>query len=97
MTDPPEDFAKAWHLNKAHCPECGKMLDGATKAMGGEGGPEPGALSICAYCYAVNQFVAGELEGDLELAPFDTSTLDLENRKELQRMRLMLANRDESR
>lgn len=94
MTDIPEDAGESWHLNKTNCPECGKMVDGASKAMGDEGGPEPGALAICAYCYAVNQYVAGEAEGELQLAAFDTSTLPLDERKELQRLRLWLANQD---
>jgi len=68
------------------------MVDGATKAMGDEeGAPEPGALSICMYCYAVNQYVAGE-ENELKLVAFDTSTLPLEERKEIQRLRLFVAN-----
>jgi hypothetical protein len=68
------------------------MVDGATKAMGDEsGGPEPGALSICIYCYAVNQYVAGEGK-ELQLQAFDTSTLPLEERKEIQKLRLFLAN-----
>ena len=91
-TQPPPDLGESWRLNEAHCSECGKMVDGATKAMGDEeGAPEPGALSICMYCYAVNQYVAGE-ENELKLVAFDTSTLPLEERKEIQRLRLFLAN-----
>ena len=82
-----------WRLNGCHCPECDGYLDAASQATDGEGGPEPGALGICAHCFAVNQYVEGEKEGELVLAPFDTSTLPLEQRKELQLMRLWLANR----
>jgi hypothetical protein len=92
MSDRPSDFGKTWRLNHAKCPECGDKLDAASKAMGEGGGPTPGCLAICAHCYTVNQYVEGKQEGDLELAPFDTSTLDLDERKEIQRLRLYLAN-----
>jgi len=93
MTEIPEDIGKAWHLNKATCPECGTIVDGASKALGdGEGAPEPGALAICAYCYAVNQYVEGEND-DLQLASFDMNELELEQRKEIQALRIWLASR----
>lgn len=86
-----------WRLNGCHCPECDGYLDAATDPAEAEGGPEPGALGICAHCYTVNQYVEGEKEGELVLAPFDTSTLPLEQRKELQKMRLLLAHLDQKR
>lgn len=93
MIDIPDDVGTGWRLNKSTCPECGDMLDAATKAVGEEGAPEPGALAICAHCYAVNQYVEGEVKGDLELAPFDVTQLELEQRKEIQAMRIWLASR----
>jgi len=67
------------------------MVNGASKAMGEGGAPGPGDLTVCVYCYAVNEYVAGE-EKELQLVAFDTSTLPLEERKELQKLRLFLAN-----
>jgi hypothetical protein len=93
MAEIPPDFGESWRLNEAHCSGCGKMVDGASKAMGDEeGGPGPGDITVCVYCYAVNQYVAGEGK-NLQLSAFDTSQMPLEDRKELQRLRLFLANR----
>lgn len=86
-----------WRTNEISCPECGDKLDAATGATEGEGGPVPGSLSICGHCYAVNQYAAGEKEGELTLVAFDTSTLPLEERKELQKLRMKLAEWDQSR
>ena len=33
------------------CPSCGASLTAAT-SLDGEGGPEPGAISLCCYCGA---------------------------------------------
>ena len=93
MTDRPPDLGKSWRLNEAHCSGCGKMVDGASKAMGDEsGGPTPGDITVCVYCYAVSQYVAGD-DDALQLTAFDTSEMPLEDRKELQKLRLFLANR----
>ncbi len=37
------------------CPKCNAKLDGATHVYG-EGGPEPGDLSVCMYCSAALVF-----------------------------------------
>ena len=96
MTDEIEkETPGSWHLNEAHCSGCGKMVDGASKAMGDEeDGPGPGDITVCVYCYAVSQYVAGDGE-ELQLTAFDTSQMPLEERKELQKLRLFLASRTE--
>jgi phage FluMu protein Com len=38
--------------NPLKCPECNKLLDGAT----GAGAPQEGAISICLYCQSINKF-----------------------------------------
>lgn len=93
MIQKPPDFGESWKLDTApHCPECKTQLNGVTKAMGEEaGGPTPGSFSICMYCYAVNEF-ADDGDGGLSLIPGDLSKIDLEERKELQQLRLWLAN-----
>lgn len=45
------------------CAGCGGRLDGAT-ATDGRSAPEPGAISICAYCRTVHVF-----QEDLRLQP----------------------------
>lgn len=40
-----EDF----RVPGAHCVNCGKAIDGAMALRGGRG-PQPGDLSICAFC-----------------------------------------------
>ena len=70
------------------CPHCGAELDAAMKTFGEEGGPSPGALSICAKCLEVNQFADDE-NGALKLAPFDLETLDPE---QLEDINLLLAH-----
>lgn len=40
------------------CPECGESLDGVTPATDDDRPPEPGDLSVCAYCGVMLQFDA---------------------------------------
>lgn len=35
---------------EARCPACQSLLTGATNAKGNDTTPEPGDLSVCAYC-----------------------------------------------
>jgi hypothetical protein len=40
--------------SKPHCKKCGAALDGQL-AMPGRG-PQPGDISVCAYCHTVGRF-----------------------------------------
>jgi len=94
MTDQAEEKTPgSWRLDEAHCSGCGRMVDGATNAPSDEEvrGPEPGDITGCVYCYAVSQYVTGEGD-ELQLTAYDTSQMPLKERKELQRLRLFLAN-----
>lgn len=85
---------KVWKLNKAACPHCGHVMNAATQSKGEEqAAPEPGALSICINCIALNQF-ADDGDGGLKIVEFDRDELDPEERNEIEEL---LAHMEKSR
>jgi hypothetical protein len=53
------------------CCGCGSKLDAASTADGSDYTPEPGSLSICAYCGVVSIF-----EDDMSLKPMTLKEID---------------------
>jgi len=45
-------------MPESHCPECDELLDGAI-SLDDPVGPQPGDVSICAYCGELLMFVEG--------------------------------------
>jgi hypothetical protein len=90
---------KTWKLTPSACPHCGYVMDAASKSAEAddEGGPGPGAISLCFNCAAVNQFVEGEEEGSLVIGKFDADELEGEDREVVmgmvERIKAMLATK----
>lgn len=74
------------------CPECGRQLNRVTCAEG-DAAPEPGDISLCAYCGALNMFSEGIKLVPMPAAIFES--LPLKTKIDIIRIRKsILARRD---
>jgi hypothetical protein len=64
-------------MDENYCPTCESMLDGATATDGKTTQPQPGDITICAYCTEVLEFTNNMkfIKTDHTKLPFETQAV----------------------